>query len=238
MKADLTQDILRFFFPDRCICCGRVVSFKEKYCNECLGSLPRIKPPLCLYCGASAEDCTCKRKKSYYSRCIAPFYYDGGIRDGLQALKFHGKIARADGFAEEMAAFARKVYGGNQFDLAVCVPMTRGQIKNRGYNQSALLAKRAAELLNIPFAPNALSKVFDNHPQHSLPSGERSGNVAGVFDCRDEAAVTGKHILLIDDIKTTGATLNECAKMLIIAGAESVSCLCCAVVRREKPPKN
>lgn len=238
MTGGVVQDILRFFFPDRCICCGKVVDFKEKYCAECREKLPRVAPPLCLYCGVSVKDCTCKRKKSYYSRCIAPFYYDGGIRGGLQALKFRGKITRADGLAEEMAAFAQKVYGDNQFDLAVCVPMTRGQIKKRGYNQSALLAQKTAELMKIPFSSEALLKVFDNQPQHSLPSAERSGNVAGVFDCGDANAVNGKHILLIDDIKTTGATLNECAKMLIISGAKSVSCLCCAVVRRQNPPKS
>lgn len=235
MKKKAAEDILRFFFPDRCLCCGKVVGFKEKYCPDCREKLPRIKPPLCLYCGASLKDCRCDRKRSHYNRCVAPFYYDAGIREGLKSMKFYGKSARADGFAEEMTAFAREVYGDNQFDLAVCVPMTRRQVKQRGYNQSALLAEKIAELLNIPFSKRGLIKIFDNSPQHSLPSGKRGGNVAGVFECGDESAVNNKHILLIDDIKTTGATLNECAKMLLLAGAKSVSCLCCAVVRKDTP---
>lgn len=235
MKSNVAEDILCLFFPDRCLCCGKVVGFKEKYCADCRESLPRIKPPLCLYCGASVEDCRCEHKRSHYERCIAPFYYDGGIREGLKSLKFYGKSARADGLAEEMAAFACEVYGENQFDLAVCVPMTRKQLKQRSYNQSALLAEKTARLLGVPFSRRGLIKIFDNNPQHSLPSGKRGGNVAGVFECGDGAAVRGRHILLIDDIKTTGATLNECAKMLILAGAKSVSCLCCAVVRRESP---
>lgn len=234
MKRDSWETLLRLFFPDRCICCGKVVAFGEKYCPSCFAALPRIPLPVCLYCGMALEDCACNRKRAYYQQCTAPFYYEGGIRSGLQALKFHGKSSFANGLAEEMAEWACKIYGRHTFDLAACVPMTPKRVKQRGYNQSILLAQKTAELLHLPFSPHILRKIFDNRPQHSLPAEERTGNVAGVFDCTDASAVKGKHVLLIDDIKTTGATLNECAKMLRIAGAQSVSCLCCAVVYQKR----
>lgn len=234
MKTGFWDTFLRLIFPDRCICCGKTVEMHHIYCPACEGALPRIAPPLCLACGMNKKDCTCAKHKNYFSGCVAPFYYEGGIRNGIRRLKFRQKTYIAEGLAAEMAATAKAIYGEHAFDLIACVPLTQARKKQRGYNQSELLAAKAAGQLGIPFRPDILSKLFDNQPQHKLPASERTGNVAGVFHCPLPAEVADKKILLIDDIKTTGATLNECAKMLLLSGAEEVTCLCGAIVRRHK----
>ena len=134
-----------------------------------------------------------------------------------------------------MAALAKQIYGNNAFDFIACIPLTKKGKRERGYNQSELIAKEIAKQLCLPFYSTILVKLFDNRPQHKLPAAERTGNVAGVFECTEPELAEGKKILLIDDIKTTGATLNECAKILLLNGAQEVACLCSAIVREHKP---
>ena len=233
MESGILDTLLRFFFPDHCICCGKTVDIHQLYCTACEKDLPRIGPPLCLSCGMNKKDCTCAKHKNYFSQCIAPFYYENGIQDGIRRLKFQEKTYAAEGFGIEMAALVQQIYGKNAFDLIACVPLTNKRKKERGYNQSELLALETAKQLHIPFKPLLLTKLYDNHPQHNLSAPERAGNVAGVYDCNQPNQTADKKILLVDDIKTTGATLNECAKMLLLSGAQEVTCICCAIVRKQ-----
>ncbi len=235
MEIGFLDTFLRFFFPDRCICCGKTIEMHHLYCPACEKNLPRIHPPLCLSCGMNQKDCTCTKHKNYFSQCIAPFYYENGIQNGIRRMKFQQKTYAAEGFGIEMAALAKQIYGNNAFDFIACIPLTKKGKRERGYNQSELIAKEIAKQLCIPFYPTILVKLFDNRPQHKLPAAERTGNVAGVFECTEPELVADKKILLIDDIKTTGATLNECAKMLLLNGAQEVTCLCSAIVREHKP---
>lgn len=109
--------------------------------------------------------------------------------------------------------------------------------KERGYNQSALLARELSALLGVPADCHALCKSIDTPAQHALKGAERRGNVFGVFEVPAPESVEGKTILLCDDIKTTGATLDECAKTLKLAGAKEVYCVCIAVTRKQDKAK-
>ena len=129
-----------------------------------------------------------------------------------------------------MAQTCRKRYGDIEFDYVAYVPMDKKREKQRGFNQSMLLAKGIAEELNIPFGKNLLVKLYRTDVQHELNEVERKGNLLGAFDVSSAYNLEGRTVLLVDDVKTSGATLNECGKMLYLNGAERVFCLTAALV--------
>lgn len=223
----------RLVFPPRCACCNLVVAHNRLLCEECEDKLPRIKGRVCTACGRQKEFCG-KNHRFEFIECAAPFYYTGPACDGIRGLKFRSHRGAAVYFGMEMAETVRRRFAGIAFDLVVCVPLSEERRIERGYNQAALLAQEVADRLEIPFEMNALSKLFDNKAQHDLSGAERRGNVLGVYEAV-EGLVRDKVILLVDDIETTGSTLNECAKMLKLRGADKVYALtACIVLSKEQ----
>ena len=216
-------------FPRRCAYCGAVIESSRFSCDECEKKLKRIEPPVCTYCGRNREKCNCNKKQNHFKSVAAPFYYEGIARRGLTRMKFNGKTYAAEAFSEEMLRTVENRYSDVKFDLMASVPMTKKQMKKRGYNQSELLSQMISKKLGLEYNPDLLVKLYEISPQHTLKGKERYGNVFGVFDVSAPEAVKGKTVLLCDDIKTTGATLNECAKILKINGAAEVYCICAAM---------
>lgn len=168
----------------------------------------------------------CRCHRSYaFERCVAPFYYEGNARNGLILFKFRGRVSSASIFAEEMAHVVRREYGTAPGDLIAYVPMTKQAVRKRGYNQSRLLAIELSKQLEVPFFDNVLVKCREHNPQHTVGMRERWSNVMGAFSVEQENLVRGKRVLLVDDVMTTGATLDQCARMLKNAGAQSVCCV-------------
>lgn len=167
-----------------------------------------------------------------YDGITSPFYYEGGIADGIARLKFGGRDFMAYHFAKDMAKEVEKDFGDIKFDYITFVPITSFQWRHRDYNQSELLATELSKQLKIPVR-NVLEKLFDNNVQHESSQNRRKGNVLGVYDVRESESVKGKTILLVDDIKTTGSTLNECAKIMKIRGAEKVYCVTAALTGKK-----
>ena len=204
-------------FCNHCGICGATIKRNEEICHDCSENLPRITDDKCKYCGAEKIRCNCKNHKNMYDGITAPFYYEGIIAKRIADFKFHGQEYLAKPFAKEMAESVKSDFENIDFDLVCYVPFTKNQ--KRRYNQSELLARNIAESLNIPLKP-VMVKILDNESQHKLDIIRRRGNVFGVYDvCED---VHGKVILLVDDIKTTGSTLDSCATILKIRGAEKV----------------
>lgn len=231
---ELLRRVRYVFYPRRCAFCGRVVDPKREICAACSASAFRVPLPICPYCGCGKKDCACDKRRSRFAAAFAaPFYYDGCVREGIRRLKFHSEPEVAETLGREMASFARMVYAGVQIDFVTFVPMTRREKRERRYNQSELLAKTAAQALLLPCVPT-LEKLYETNRQRALDRRRRSGNVFGVFEAIDPRAIAGKRILLCDDLRTTGATLNECAKMLRIRGAREVLCLTAAVNHPKK----
>lgn len=225
-KSPLVAAIL----PKVCIACDRKVKEDDEFCPRCAPFMKRINTPTCVACGKSKKRCPTQRKKMNYDFICAPFYYRGAIREGLKRFKFSNRQNSASFFADEMVKFLQKEHPDVKFDYVTFVPMTAKQIEKRGFNQSQLLAQRVAEKLNIECRTDILIKLYEIEPQHNLSAMYRQGNVAGVFDVENRELIKGKSILIIDDIKTTGYTLNECAKMLKQYDAGTVGCLCTAIV--------
>ena len=169
------------------------------------------------------------KKISGLAVCLSPLYYTGDVRQSLHRYKFQGAAAYYRIYAELMAACVRE--HGLTADLVTWVPLSRKRLRSRGYDQARLLAEEVAGRLGLP-CEQTLEKIRNN-PAQSGTSGaeERQKNVLGVY--RAVTSFAGEHVLLVDDIVTTGATLSEAAKELLNAGAEQVSGLTLARTDRE-----
>ncbi len=220
-----------FLFPERCIFCNTVIEPLQLSCDSCRKEISTVAPPLCPYCGANKKACGCQKKKHAYDRVVAPFYYEGSVRQGILRLKKWDDPQAIAFFASQMAAALRREQPELPFDGVCFLPMTKRDYRKREYNQSRLLAQKLAELLDLPLW-DILTKIYETKPQKGLSRVARSGNVLGVFDVTQD--VSGRSLLLVDDVVTTGATSHECAKMLKLYGADSVTVTAIAVT---PPPK-
>ena len=236
--SEVLHGLLRVLFPRRCAFCGRVIDPGDTVCGRCQDDVPHVQTPICYCCGRSKTDCVCgKRHSRFVTACAAPLYYTGCVRQTIRRMKFRGEPEIAEALGDEMAAFARQVFDGVAFDLVTFVPMTARERKQRGFNQSEMLARRTAQRLSLPCRA-ALCKLYETQRQRTLRQRDRSGNVLGVFDCTG-VDVRNQRILLCDDLRTTGATMTECAKMLCLYGAREVYCLTAAVgLPKKKEEKN
>lgn len=230
--SDLYEYVLSLFFPNRCIFCNEVIGPYDALCTSCQSTLPWIKGEVCIFCGSSKEDCECKKRHgNFYDGIAAPLYYVGNVRKSIHNFKFKDDKNAYKVFAELMNETRVSVYKDIDFDYIAYTPMSLKHQKKRGYNQSRLLAEQISELSGIPFAEDLILKIYPTRIQHKcIHWTERRGNLLGAFDVNPQFNVEGKNILLIDDVKTSGATLSECGKMLFLYGADSVYCLTAAVV--------
>jgi len=222
--------LIAALLPKMCIACNKRIHEDDEFCSNCAPFMKRVSTPTCKACGKSKKRCPTAHKSMNYDFVCAPFYYKGAIREGLKRFKFNNRQNSADFFAEEMVNFLKKEHPDAEFDYITFVPMTKKQIEERGYNQSQLLAEKVAEKLNVECRNDILIKLYDIEPQHNLNAMYRQGNVAGVFDVDNKKIIKHKSILVVDDIKTTGYTLNECAKMLRQYDAGYIGCVCAAIV--------
>ncbi len=220
-----------FFFPQRCIFCNEVIEPHSLCCETCAATVHPIAPPLCSYCGANRKDCSCGKHHHLYKRVVAPFYYRDAVRNGVLRLKQFDDPRAIDYFSRHMAAVLRREFPELPFDVIGYMPMTDAACRKRQYNQSELLAKAVGKKVALP-VESLLKKLYETRPQKRLKLWQRKGNVLGVFDIA--RPVPGERILLVDDLLTTGASLDECCKMLLLGGAQSVTVLTIAVTPPEK----
>lgn len=222
--------IASLFFPNRCIFCDCLIDPFDDFCDDCAQNIPFIEGEICKNCGAQRKDCTCKKRHSHYYDCIAsPLYYEDKVKTCIHRFKFRGERNIYKALGRLMADTVAERYGDIEFDYVTYIPMFPKKERKRGFNQSRLLAQRISELCEIPFADKMLIKLYNTDNQHDCTGLERTGNLIGVFDVDSRYDLNGKTVLLIDDIKTSGSTLNECGKMLYLNGVNSVICLTAAL---------
>ncbi len=232
----LTEKLLYAFFPARCTVCDKVLLPGETICEECRGLIIHYpaKKAYCEICGMVHENCPCG-KRLLYSHSTVPFFYENDVKSSLHRLKFRGRLDLIKPFAEYVtqALVERDIL--KDTDVITFIPMRKSSKLSRGYNQAELLADEIGKRTGIP-VKQLLCKMTATPKQHSLGYMRRKGNVLGVFEPVSERLtdIDGKRILLIDDIITTGSTLNEAAKTLLIFGAETVNTAAVAQGRKRK----
>lgn len=205
-------NILDVLFPPKCVFCG---CFLQKgtdvMCEKCKETLPFTKGP------------QVRQKGEFYDECVSPLRYEGDVRKSVLRFKFKGATGYADCYGKLMADCIRENLDG-RFDLITWVPLSQKRAKKRGYDQAMLLALAVALALD-DVAVETLTKTAHIKAQSTITDNElRRANVSGVYEIRDKELIEGKRLLLIDDIITTGSTLSECARMLLLSGAEAVVC--------------
>lgn len=235
MIKQALSKLLYAVFPRRCSMCGDVVELDSDMCFPCK-TQHYIKEEICLNCGCELAQCHCRKnaKKPEYKAVVAPYYYEDNVIKAVHRLKFYGFIELSPAMAHKMSVTISERYKDIFFDYIVFVPLSAKRYKKRGYNQTMLLANDISKELNIPVL-DALSKVFDTKTQRGAKLNERKINLHGSFDIKvSPDAVKNKNILLIDDVKTTGSTLNECAMVLKGYGAANVYACTFSVTKRGK----
>ncbi len=197
-------------YPRRCPYCHDIIESYEYACKKCLSIIPSDG----IHQGVGLG-----------YRCVSALPYKEKYRRAMLNFKFKDKTQYSKEFAVPIAEEIRKSYPDMVFDCITYVPMHIKALKNRGYNQSELLANDVAQLLKIPCV-NTLNKVKETVPQHSIKKArERRTNLRGAFKVVDKNYLKGKTILLLDDIVTTGSTLGECCKMLQRAKPSLICCV-------------
>jgi ComF family protein len=210
--VSLKNRLLDLLYPTKCVLCRRLITppGKPRICPDCWDELSR--PP------AGADT-----KGDFFSRCVSAVYYEGAMVDAIHRFKFNGNTAYASAFGELLASCIYEQLD-EEYDLMTWVPVSRDRYRKRGYDQSQLLAQEAARRLGRELTPVLKKKRGVTAQSRQTDKESRKVNIAGAFRVLDKAAVEGQRILLIDDIVTTGSTLSECAKCLLMAGADKVVC--------------
>lgn len=215
-----TVDVI---FPPQCGGCGKV---GHRYCPACQTSLHYLSQPVCDYCGgplarAAGNRCAiCRNKRDApLAGARSAAFFEGPLQRALHQLKYKRDIVLADALARVLCeAWQRFALPGG---LVIPVPLSSQRMRERGYNQAGLLARGFAELAGLPYAPDGAARIRHTVSQVGLTAEQRQANVAGVFEARPRV-VAGRSIILVDDVRTTGATLEACGAALRAAGAERV----------------
>jgi ComF family protein len=238
MKSKLLQRVTALIYPNRCFICDKVVPYPETVCENCRPKIIRysqLSGAVCDICGLKLDRCGC-RPNRLYEKAVFPLLFEDDVRASLHRFKFRNRTDKAKPFAEAIKTALEERELLQDVELLTFIPMGKKALRKRGYNQAQLLCEELQKATHLPMLP-LLYKYSANATQHDLKDYMfRSGNILGVYEPDPQYAdqIEGKRILLVDDILTSGATLNEAAKTLLIFGAESVYVAAAAAV----PKKN
>jgi len=212
------SSFLDLLFPPKCVFCSRVLDkTDEGWCDRCTESLP-------------FTDNYGRQDGEAFDFCVSPLYYTGVVRRSILRYKFRGASQYADVYGKFLAGCIRE-NPDIEYDIISWVPLSDKRERSRGYDQAMLLALATAlELDDV--AVETLKKPRDVQAQSELGGkAERSANISGAYVVPDPEIISGKRVLLVDDVVTTCSTLDECARVLLSAGASGV--LCAALARGE-----
>lgn len=212
--------LLDLVYPQKCILCGDYLKQEEG--------------PLCPHCKRSLPDTnlhSCRQYGISFHYCLSPLYYQGTLRQSFRRYKFQGQWQYSRFYSRWMIRCLGQQETHSEYDLVTWIPLNRVRLLQRGYDQTQLLAKPIARYLGRKLTPTLKKRKNIQAQSHLKGADQRWKNVKGAFALQKGASVKGKRILLVDDLITTGATLEEAAGVLMEAGASEVCCLTLACGR-------
>jgi len=227
----LWRGVLDLLYPPRCEACGRLR--REPLCPECDAAIVRIERPVCQACGepfdpraqAAPRCAECRGKRRPFSVARSAACYEGPLVEAIRRFKYHCQMVLWRPLGRLMVEALESGPAGDldpeTIDVVCPVPLHESRLRERGFNQSELLAEVVAEAIERPLRP-LLEKTRPTAPQVDLPAESRGANVRGAFAANLHQVIKGQRVLLIDDLFTTGATLGECARALRRAEVEEV----------------
>ncbi len=226
----LMKSLIMFLYPAQCRHCGESLDPADGHyiCKTCWQEIQPIKKPYCETCGHPLDpnaalpevipSCSNCPENLSFRKVRSAATYESAAGAAFRLLKYHGKTIMAEPLASLMIETMSTLFGMEDYDYIIPVPLHKRRRRKRGYNQVELIGERLSRATNIPMESHCLVKIVNTPPQVGLSYKERQGNVRGHFDITDPFKLTGKRILLIDDVYTTGATASESARTLLRKG--------------------
>lgn len=221
---------LGYLMPYTCLCCGKKVEHKHNLCFECFNKLNFITEPLCECCGvpfkseeASKICALCLSNPPIYLKSRSVFLYDDASRKLITSFKYSDKTELSILLGKYLYKFGSDIIAPEK--IIIPVPIHSLKLISRKYNQSALLAKELSKLCSLKVLYNVLIKNKMSKPQAGLNFSKRQENLKNSFIIKNKKLIKGKEIILIDDVITTGATIEKCCRKLLQAGVKSVEVL-------------
>lgn len=236
MKLRLLRHILDFLLPTSCAYCNYPVedSGVPFFCSSCWADFSSIDGPACPSCGRPFDSpetlshsphhlcLTCRQALPAFDQALSIGYFEGPLREAIHQFKYRPCRALGKPLAAWMAGKIRPV---SDIDYIMPVPLHTARLRLRGFNQALVIAHELSMAFSLPLSYDNLSRVRSTRPQVELAGEERIKNVAGAFALRRLDELKDRNVLLIDDVFTTGATMNECATVLKNAGVSRVTAL-------------
>lgn len=227
------QTLLSFIFPPRCpVCDGLRYPWENVCCPECRRKLRELGESVCFRCGRPTEETeeyciSCRKRMPCFERGFSAFRYEGAARESVLGFKFLEREANGAFYAGELLRLHGAALRGFAAEAVVPVPIHRRKLRQRGYNQAQVLARELADGLRLPCEPRLLVRTRYTAPQKELNAAERLKNLNGAFAIarrfRRKKRRMPESVLLVDDILTTGSTLEACARVLKSGGVRRVA---------------
>ena len=234
----LKQAIIDFLYPPviKCVVCEKELAREFRLCDDCIARIEFIKDGFCNKCGRviSSEESiclSCQGDKIYFKQARAVGVYSAGLKEYIKLLKFNKQRQLVKPLARLLEATVLRFYSCKEIDLISYIPSHKEKKLERGFNQAQLLAQELAKRLRLP-CEKLLRKKKIGKTQSKLDREERFANIKESFAIIDREAVAGKKILLVDDIYTTGATVNEASKLLSNNQAQEIKIVTLATGRK------
>jgi len=238
--SEALNDFSEVIFPTQCLGCAEILHpfTGQMFCSVCNDKINFINGSMCSICGTTFSDSPaenhlcgdCLEKRPYFSFARAVFSYEDIILNAIHHFKYNRNISIGEILASFMADFSFPDIDFTDYSLMMPVPLHIKRLRERGFNQSLILARAIGEKQQIPVTFSLLKRHKFTLTQTSSNKKERKQNIKGAFEVSNKKEIAGKNIILVDDVYTTGATANECAKTLIKAGVQKVSVLTLARV--------
>lgn len=218
------NEILQVFYPKKCVSCGELIDEDEFLCDYCFRHIESIDHTKhCKVCGFDKKKCRCSYRVFRFTGIVSAFINENIAQKAFYAYKLNHKVHYGKFFAERMSLAVLKGYHGMHFDYICAVPTSLRSKMKRGFDHSDVLCRQMSSYLKIPRLCGVISCKNFIKSQHTSNYDSRMKNVRGKYYVTRK--ILGGRILLVDDIMTTGATLDECARQLLLAGADEVYCV-------------
>jgi len=224
---------LDIVWPRNCRFCAEPLPDTEPgvVCRACISSAKLIEPPFCQQCASPFAGTVtgetfvcgyCRDLRFYFSRTVCACRAEGVVRDCILRFKYNREMYFGPHLADWLVGAARRWIDWREVDAIVPVPLHPRKQRHREFNQAEYLADALSRVFDVPSVKGAVRRVHDTPTQTKLDAEARARNLRGAFAVRDATVLKGKRLVLLDDVFTTGATLNSCAKVLQLAGAKEV----------------
>ena len=223
-------------FPPLCPICKTLFDDKEEdltLCPNCRKAIRSVHPPYCPHCGlpVPSDDETgylcgpCLTERWHFKVHRSSGLYEGALKEAIHTFKYGGVFPLVRVFGDLLQSTFQTLSQDYPVDVMIPVPLHIRRLRERGFNQALLLVKELNRRIGIPYEERVLKKIKDTPVQIALKKRERKKNLTGAFQVKTQEAIQGKAVMLVDDVYTTGATVNECSRALLKAGAERVAVL-------------